>query len=234
MEPRAFILSSMEMTATASANLQSSASDSPARDQTARRGVHLVQPVEPRVLLIRDLHRSDVSCLEWHGGADLRLWYQAQWKNHEAGRVHVLVADFNDFPVGQVAVHWHGKPTHPLVPDLQSLRVFGAFRGLGIGSLLLDCAEQLVAQSGHAQVSLAVGTENPRARALYERRGYRVFGEAYDDEWTYQNARGETCSACETVFDMVKNLSVENLSVENLSPEVPIAQIDGASSTRSS
>ena len=224
MGPRAFILSLMQMTATPSAVPQNLVSDSPAHDHTARRDVHLVQTVAPRVLLIRDLQRADVSCLEWHGGEDLRFWYQAQWENHQAGQVHVLVADFNDFAVGQVAVHWHGKPTHPLVPDLQSLRVFGAFRGLGIGTLLLDCAEQLVARAGHSQVSLAVGTENPRARALYERRGYGVFGEAYDDEWTYQNARGETCSACETVFDMVKNLS----------HEVPAAQADDASSTRSS
>jgi GNAT superfamily N-acetyltransferase len=202
----------MEMTATASGDLQNSVSDSPARDQAPRRDVHLVQPIAPRILLIRDLQQSDVSCLEWHGGEDLRFWYQAQWENHEAGQVHVLIADFNDFPVGQVAVHWHGKPTHPLVPDLQSLRVFGAFQGLGIGTVLLDCAEKLVAQAGHSQVSLAVGTENPRARALYERRGYRVFGEAYDDEWTYQNARGETCTACETVFDMVKDLSHDDVS----------------------
>lgn len=223
----------MEMTAAASAGLQnlpapvspSAEHDAAEHDATTRDGVHLVQPVAPGVLLIRDLHRADASCLEWHGGEDLRFWYQAQWKNHEDGQAHVLIADFNDFPVGQVAVHWHGKPTHPLVPDLQSLRVFGAFRGLGIGTLLLDCAERLVAQSGHSQVSLAVGVENPRARALYERRGYAVFGEVYDDEWTYQNARGETCTACETVYDLVKNLSPDDFAAHR-------AKADDASSTR--
>ena len=172
-----------------------------------RKSVHHVHALPPLSIAVRDLHAADATHLEWHGGADLHDWYRSQWDNHESGDVRVLIADFNGFPIGQAAIHWQGKPTHPSIPDLQSLRVMKAFRGLGLGTLLLDCAENLVAQSGHTQISLAVGVKNPRARALYERLSYNVIGEPYDDEWSYRNARGETCTACETVFDMVKNLA---------------------------
>ena len=158
--------------------------------------------------LVRDLRESDCRDLEWHGGADLRAWYQEQWLAHRDGKVRVLVADFNGFAIGQAAIHWHGKPTHPRVPDIQSLRVFGAFRGLGVGSLLLDGAEEVARAHGFSQISLAVALENPRARALYERRGYQNLGEEYDDQWHYTDARGESCHISERVLDMVKELSV--------------------------
>ncbi|HEX8552850.1 MAG TPA: GNAT family N-acetyltransferase [Abditibacteriaceae bacterium] len=154
----------------------------------------------------RALCEEDTSHLEWHGGAELRAWYQEQWQRHQQGKISVVVADFNSFPIGQAAVHWSGKPTHPHIPDMQSLRVFGAFRGFGIGSGLMQSCEQLVRERGFAQVSLAVALDNPRAQMLYERCGYVATGAPYDDEWHYVNARGETVEMCEHVQDMVKEL----------------------------
>lgn len=46
-------------------------------------------------------------------------------------------------------------------------------RGLGIGGALLEAIEAHAAKAGLAQVRLDVIDTNPRARALYERRGYR-------------------------------------------------------------
>lgn len=46
-------------------------------------------------------------------------------------------------------------------------------RGAGVGSALLDAVEALAARLGMARVRLDVIDTNPRARALYERRGYR-------------------------------------------------------------
>jgi GNAT superfamily N-acetyltransferase len=155
---------------------------------------------------VRDLREEDSLHLEWHGGHDLRAWYRAQWQAHHSDRVRVLIADFNGFPIAQIAIHWHGKPTHSAIPDLQSFRVFEAFRGLGIGSLLLDCAEEVVFERGFTQVSLAVSVENARAQALYNRRGYEIWGTPYDDIWDYSSARGETVQVVERVQDMVKDL----------------------------
>lgn len=161
-------------------------------------------------VVVRFMRESDCALLEWHGGIDLRSWYRQQWNAHQAQEIRVLVADWNDFPVGQIAIHWRGKPTHPHIPDLQSLRVLGAFGRMSIGSRLLECAERVVAERGFNQITLAVGTQNPRARALYERLGYRAIGEPYDDEWHYTDARGQDCAACEVVIDMVKELMMKS------------------------
>jgi GNAT superfamily N-acetyltransferase len=123
--------------------------------------------LKARSAAVRYLRESDSIALEWQGGADLRAWYQAQWRAHCVGDVCVLVVDFNSFPIGQAAVHWQGKPTHRHIPDIQSLRVFGAFQGLGIGSHLLHACERVVRERSFSQVCLSVGTENlSRVRAF--------------------------------------------------------------------
>ncbi|HEX8833064.1 MAG TPA: GNAT family N-acetyltransferase [Abditibacteriaceae bacterium] len=159
-----------------------------------------------RFAMIRPLREDDNLALEWQGGVDLRTWYGLQWERHLHGDVHVLVVDYNGFPIAQSAIHWSGKPSHPLIPDIQSLRVFPAFRGMGIGSHLLNACEDMVRERGFSHVSLAVALENPRARSLYERVGYQAVGEPYDDIWHYVNQRGEVVHLSEVVIDLVKDL----------------------------
>jgi ribosomal protein S18 acetylase RimI-like enzyme len=155
---------------------------------------------------IRALQERDLRPLEWHGGEDLREFYAALWGAHAAREIHVLVAEFNGFPIGLANIRWPGKPTQPGVPDVQSLRVHPIFRGLKIGSLLLETCEILVAARGHNRIGLSVGLDNPKAKKLYERHGYRVDGEAYCDVWYYTDARGQAVRVEEHVVDMVKNL----------------------------
>ncbi len=183
-----------------------------ASDSTAVRELEILASfaVPSLPVVVRFMRESDCALLEWHGGIDLRSWYRRQWDAHQAHEICVLVADWNDFPVGQIAIHWRGKPTHPHIPDLQSLRVLGAFGRMSIGSRLLECAERVVVERGFNQITLAVGTQNPRAHALYERLGYHVIGEPYDDEWHYIDARGQDCAACEVVIDMVKELMMKS------------------------
>lgn len=157
-------------------------------------------------IIVRVLRQEDVRCLEWHGGPDWRRFYEDEWERHKRGDVFAVVADFNGFPIGHAALHWQGKPSHPHIPDLQSFRVLPAFRGLGIGSLLLHVAEDLVRLRGARQLGLAVGIDNEAARRLYERHGYRIAGDPYDDVWQYVDARGETVTVREQVYDMVKDI----------------------------
>jgi len=162
----------------------------------------------PRLTVVARLMREgDAPLLEWHGGPDLRRFYETQWVAQSEGRVTAVIADLNSFPIGQSAIHWHGKPTHPHLPDIQSLRVFAAFRGLGIGTLLLQASENIVRERGFAQVSLSVSLANPKAQRLYERLGYVVTGEPYNDIWHYEDARGETVRKEEMVVDLVKTLA---------------------------
>ena len=85
-------------------------------------------------------------------------------------------------PVGHVLIRWRGS-SNPAVraamsrrgrhPYLEDLLVHPEFRSRSIGSQLLDAAEREALAHGYRQVGLAVALENVRARALYERQGYR-------------------------------------------------------------
>ena len=157
-------------------------------------------------VVIRPLQERDNNALEWHGGADLRSFYQTQWMAHEIGEALVLVADFNGFPIGQAAIYRQGKAAHPKIPDLQSLRVHPILQGQGIATQLLEAGAQVVREWGFPQIGLSVNPENLRAHHLYERCGYIVFTEPYEASWNYINALGETIAVTETILDMVKEL----------------------------
>ena len=155
---------------------------------------------------VRPAREEDLQPLEWHGGHDLRSFYEEVWEKHGQQELLYLVADFNDFPIGQVLVIWSGKPSHPDFPDVQSLRVHPAFRGMGIGSRLIEAAEDCARERGHSRLGLSVSVENPKAHRLYERCGYARRGEPYLDEWSYCNAREEAVTLSEIVVDLVKQL----------------------------
>lgn len=158
------------------------------------------------VVRLRGLRESDNTSLEWHGGADLRSFYEKQWWAHQSGEAFVLVADFNGFPIGQAAIYWLGKPTHPHWPDLQSLRVHPIFQGQGIGTRLLEGASTVVKERGLPLLSLSVGVANLGAHRLYERCGFRVSSQPYEDSWEYVNAAGEIVPMTEIVLDLLKEL----------------------------
>ena len=157
-------------------------------------------------VVLRALSADDLRALEWQGGADLRGFYEDLWRAHAAEEIHVVVADFNQFPIGLAVIHWPGKPTQPGVPDIQSLRVHPIFRGLKIGSALMSSCEQLIAARGFSKVGLSVGLENLGAKKLYQRSDYEVDGAPYCDVWYYTDAAGKSVCVEEHVLDLVKNL----------------------------
>jgi ribosomal protein S18 acetylase RimI-like enzyme len=61
--------------------------------------------------------------------------------------------------------------------EVEQVYVDAAHRGSGVAALLLDEAERQVAAGGHATAWLAVNPGNARARAFYERRGWRDEGD---------------------------------------------------------
>lgn len=155
---------------------------------------------------VREACEADVSHLEWHGGPDLRSFYHASWRAHQSGDATLLVADLGGFPIGQIVILWRGKPSHPHFPDLQSLRVHPAFRGLGIGSTLIEAAEKRVASQGFDRAGLSVGLDNPHARRLYEKLGYQSQDVIYDEQWSYTDQSGAEIWVTERVLDLTKQL----------------------------
>ncbi len=103
----------------------------------------------------------------------------------EAGRAVFLGAWLGSRPVGRVLLRWSGPGSRQMIsrtshldphPYVEALFVLPAFRSQTIGSQLLDTAEVAAWERGFDAIGLAVGVWNVRARALYERRGYRDTG----------------------------------------------------------
>lgn len=69
---------------------------------------------------------------------------------------------------------------------LDSLAVYPAYQGKGVGGKLLQAAKQQTAELGYAQLTLLVDQNKPRVKAIYERAGFvqdKVMfldGHAYD------------------------------------------------------
>jgi ribosomal protein S18 acetylase RimI-like enzyme len=87
----------------------------------------------------------------------------------------VLVARSGGAPLGFARLHPHGVAGSPY---LASIAVEPSARSRGVGSALLDAAEKRF--TGARWMFLCVSSFNPRARTLYERRGYRMVGELPD------------------------------------------------------
>lgn len=111
---------------------------------------------EPWITLRRDLGQCRIAC---------RRPEYLLFVAHQGGR-----------PCGFVLLHPRGVAGSPY---LASIAVAEEFRGTGVGTRLLDFVERFFRpQARH--LFLCVSSFNPRARALYERHGYRVVGELED------------------------------------------------------
>jgi ribosomal-protein-alanine N-acetyltransferase len=88
----------------------------------------------------------------------------------------VYVAHLESRPCGAMVLHRRGVAGSPYI---KSIAVTAEFRGQGIGAELIDFAENLF--RGEARhLFLCVSSFNTRARAFYERLGYRAVGEFQD------------------------------------------------------
>lgn len=67
--------------------------------------------------------------------------------------------------------------------------VHPALQSCGIGTFLVGAAEQHIRARGLRRAELAVEEDNPRARALYERLGYRAY-DRRPDAWDEQAPDG--------------------------------------------
>ena len=83
----------------------------------------------------------------------------------------VLVARRGGAPCGFVRIHPRGVAGSPYVA---SVAVAESERGRGVGKALLDATEARYPKARY--VFLCVSDFNVRARALYERHGYRLVG----------------------------------------------------------
>lgn len=117
----------------------------------------------------------------------------------EEGKAVYLVVEENREIVGQVLLKLEGGKKIKDMPQINDLYVKESFRGKGIGTKLIQVAEEKAREKSFAKISLAVNpTLNPKVKKLYEDLGYKEIGEEYVDD-VYDGVE-------DRVVDMVKML----------------------------
>lgn len=161
-------------------------------------------------VVFRLAERGDLPKLEWYGQyTHFRRVFQRTYEDQLAGTRLMLLADVNGWPVGQVFIQletydsiWMDMRQRGY---LYSLRVMDAFQKRGIGTALLREAEDILAGKRYDGVSIAAAKENPGARRLYERHGYRVMSEDHG-RWNYVDHEGKTRYVVEPCWILEKDL----------------------------
>lgn len=146
-------------------------------------------------VILRPAQEDDLPHLEWGGVYwKYRTLFRRAYHDQLHGRRLLLLADLNGYPIGQVFIQFtagHSRFADGLTRAyLYSLRVMPHLRGMGIGTRLLQAAEEEMRQRGFTEATIAVSKKNPGALRLYKRLGYTVFGED-SGRWSYVDPKGK-------------------------------------------
>jgi GNAT superfamily N-acetyltransferase len=115
--------------------------------------------------------------------------YEEELEHHRADlgeeHVHCTVAEVDGAVVGQITVvpaARAGNPVDdPALGHVRNLFVDRAQWGSGLAGRLNEAALNAARERGFAQLRLFVAAGQARARAFYEREGWRAAGEPFDD-----------------------------------------------------
>lgn len=128
-----------------------------------------------RRLQTRDIHpiADSFTAIGWNKPASQYERYLAE---QEAGQRIVLVALVDGVFAGYVTIIWHSDYPYfraENIPEIQDFNVLPHFRRQGIGSRLMDEAEQIIAQRSPV-VGIGVGmyADYGTAQRMYVKRGY--------------------------------------------------------------
>lgn len=129
-----------------------------------------------------------------------RGYARATFARQTSGDCCYLVAWLDDEPVGS------GELERTVPPELKNLHVVPRLRGCGIGTALIEAAEALAVD--HGRIRIAVADDNPAARRLYSRLGYRATGESVTYSYEYVDDDGTPRAATETSIVLEKTLAL--------------------------
>lgn len=157
----------------------------------------------PEVLLplaVRDLTAADLPSCAWSGGPTHIAAIAKALDRAERGEVDYLAAcPPSGLPVALGGIDYTKIPGAGV---LWMLAVHVALQSCGIGTVLIEAAEQRIRARGLHRAELGVEECNPRARALYERLGYLPHGSA-PESWDEDGPDG-TVVRYETVCTLMR------------------------------
>lgn len=166
--------------------------------------------VERTQVTIREVTEDDLSALEWEGRYQhFRRLYRHALSEAQRGRRILLIAEADGKIVGQIFIQLSSGRAE--LADgrtsgyLYAFRVRPDYRGQGIGTELLERAEQILQQRAFRRAVIAVARDNLGALRLYELHGYRQFAED-PGEWSYVDHEGLLRHVSEPAFILEKQL----------------------------
>jgi ribosomal protein S18 acetylase RimI-like enzyme len=165
---------------------------------------------EHQPVRIREATEVDLPALEWEGQyRRFRLIYQRAMKEAQQGTQVLLVAEVNTTIVGQIFIQFNSvradpRP-QPYTGYLYSFRVKPGYRNQGIGSMLIEEAEDTLLERTYRRILIGVAKDNHDARRLYERHGYRVITED-PGEWSFVDHNGQLQHVVEPTYILEKFL----------------------------
>jgi ribosomal protein S18 acetylase RimI-like enzyme len=163
--------------------------------------------------VIRPVEERDLPALEWDGAfLHFRQLFRQAFEDMRLGTRCLLMMERmpGGEMIGQVFIQWNSSD--PRFADgrgrgyLYALRVKPEYRERGLGTRIMCAAEDVLRRRGMDTASIGVEKDNPRARVLYERRGYRVIG---DDpgRWFFIDHEGKRREVVEPAWLMEKKLN---------------------------
>ena len=147
-----------------------------------------------------------------------------EWRARQArAEVYIAVAELHGVPVGRVGLDFilHAEDGAAFrAAFLFSAHVEPDFQSRGVGTALFLHLEQIALGRGYNVIQLDVGKENPRARSLYERLGYKVCGEEIA-RWSYRDGE-RVIEVAEDCLIMRKHLT-KDLTDPNTCSMIPLS-----------
>jgi GNAT superfamily N-acetyltransferase len=149
------------------------------------------KPTVPAPTVVRPASMRDLALLNEH----LHLWgpldyHERKIEEQLSGGVLWLIAWRDGLPVGHLQIGWSGAERPEMAshlgdcPHVSRVGVRAEMRSQGIGSAMIEAAEDIIRKRGYGRVGLAVAIDNDRARRLYQRLGYRGCGHGtYTVSW---------------------------------------------------
>jgi ribosomal protein S18 acetylase RimI-like enzyme len=138
-------------------------------------------------LRVDDLTEGDLSSLAWSGTCLHLFSVRQALARVPAGEVEYLVVRApGGQPIAKVGIDYAATPG---AGTLWQMATTHQLQSRGIGTHLITVAERRIRERGLSVAQLEVEDDNPRARALYERLGYREAGRR-SASWEVEDADG--------------------------------------------
>lgn len=163
----------------------------------------------PSALAIDDLAESDLDLLGWSGSATHLRSVADYLARVPSGEVEYLVVRGSDgTPVAKGGIDYVEAPD---IGTILQLATHSELQGLGLGSALITAAEERIRRRGIRIARLGVEDDNPKARALYERLGYRPVGKRASS-WEAERPDGSLYLYTTTITELDKDLTEDPAS----------------------